>query len=331
VSHTPNSDASTDRLLRQALRPPSSAAPSEACLDAETLAAWMSGNLSGTRMDEARTHLADCAHCQAVLATMARIEPSLNAGAPERGVRRWWAWMVPLTAAAAALFIWIALPRDRTVTTPAVEQQTALADAKARLQAAPPPPAVASSKDQAANVAPEKKLEELRTTPVTEPKPAAPTAAAPVAPAPAQAPVTAPVPAERDLGRLNERVAKLAAPPIIITSPDAMIRWRVTGATVERSIDSGSTWKPTSSGITSDLTAGAAPSSSVCWLVGRGGVVLLSTDGSTWRRVAFPDTTDLSAVRATDAQSAVVTTSDGRTFATTNGGVSWVRQPLQEN
>ena len=79
------------------------------------------------------------------------------------------------------------------------------------------------------------------------------------------------------------------------------------------------------------LTALAAPSASVCWVVGRTGVVLLSTDGKTWRRLPFPETADLMAIQATDARSASVSTADARTFDTTDGGVTWVlRRPLQE-
>ena len=89
-----------------------------------------------------------------------------------------------------------------------------------------------------------------------------------------------------------------------------------------------------STGVAAELTAGAAPSATVCWLVGRGGVVLLSTDGRTWRRVAFPEMTDLSAVFTVDAGGNVasVTTVDGRTFVTTDGGATWVSplDPLQE-
>ena len=73
------------------------------------------------------------------------------------------------------------------------------------------------------------------------------------------------------------------------------------------------------------LTAGASPAPSICWLVGRQGIVLLSTDGRTWRRVAFPETADLSSVRATDDKSATVNTSDGRAFRTTDGGRTWTR------
>jgi photosystem II stability/assembly factor-like uncharacterized protein len=78
--------------------------------------------------------------------------------------------------------------------------------------------------------------------------------------------------------------------------------------------------------MAAELTAGAAPSASVCWLVGRAGVVLRTTDGRTWRRVPFPEMTDLSAVRAIDADGNVasVSTADGRTFSTTDGGATWV-------
>jgi len=76
-------------------------------------------------------------------------------------------------------------------------------------------------------------------------------------------------------------------------------------------------------GIGVDLIAGASPSRLVCWLVGRAGTVLLSTDGRTWRGVPFPVMTDLVAVQATNAQTATITTADGRTFQTTDGGRSW--------
>jgi photosystem II stability/assembly factor-like uncharacterized protein len=75
------------------------------------------------------------------------------------------------------------------------------------------------------------------------------------------------------------------------------------------------------------LTAGASPSPSVCWRGGPGGTVLLSTDGRMWRRVPFPEMTDLVSVRATDEHTATVTTLDGRTILTKDGGLTWVRSP----
>jgi len=46
--------------------------------------------------------------------------------------------------------------------------------------------------------------------------------------------------------------------------------------------------------------------------------------------VAFPEVTDLSAIQATDARNASVSTADGRTFSTTDGGATWVRRPPQD-
>lgn len=66
-----------------------------------------------------------------------------------------------------------------------------------------------------------------------------------------------------------------------------------------------------------------APSASVCWLIGRGGVVLLTLDGLRFERVNFPETADLASIRATDARHATVTTTGGRAFTTTDGGASW--------
>ena len=79
------------------------------------------------------------------------------------------------------------------------------------------------------------------------------------------------------------------------------------------------------------LTAGASPAPSVCWVVGRAAVVLLSTDGRSWRRLAFPEAVDLIAVRAVDATTASVTTADGRTLTTHDGGSTWVATALQES
>jgi len=75
------------------------------------------------------------------------------------------------------------------------------------------------------------------------------------------------------------------------------------------------------------LTAGASPSSSVCWLVGPRGTVVLSVDGGRWQQVGFPEPADLVAVRADDAKNATVTASDGRVFRTTDGGITWERTP----
>jgi photosystem II stability/assembly factor-like uncharacterized protein len=96
---------------------------------------------------------------------------------------------------------------------------------------------------------------------------------------------------------------------------------------VQRSLDAGATF---STEYTADsavlLTAGAAPSVNVCWLVGRSGVVVLTTDGRVWQRLTFPEQADLTAVTAIDARTATVTTADGRRFGTADGGRTWTRR-----
>ncbi len=92
---------------------------------------------------------------------------------------------------------------------------------------------------------------------------------------------------------------------------------------MQRSTDGGLTWQLQQTGVSASLVAGASPAPLVCWLVGRGGVVLLQTDGSTWRRIGFPEPVDLASIQATDERAATVTTADGRTFKTADGGLTW--------
>jgi hypothetical protein len=144
------------------------------------------------------------------------------------------------------------------------------------------------------------------------------------APPPPAAPAAAPLSETIQISgaRLLARSA-----PIQIISPDPSVRWRVTGGFVERSSDGGATWTATSTQLMVNLTAGASPSPSVCWLVGSAGTVLLSTDGTQFRVVPFPERIDLATVRTTDGRNATVTASDGRTFATADGGLTWLAKP----
>ena len=118
-------------------------------------------------------------------------------------------------------------------------------------------------------------------------------------------------------------MAKASNTPTLIVSPDANVRWRIARGDVERSVDGGTTWEIQPTGAPTTPTAGAAPSPTVCWLVGPGGLIVLSTDGKTWQRVSFPEAIDLTSIRASDAANATVTAIDGRTFVTSDGGKTW--------
>jgi hypothetical protein len=109
-------------------------------------------------------------------------------------------------------------------------------------------------------------------------------------------------------------------------APPPTTWWRILpSGTVERTTDAGASWQPVSIDQAARVTGGAAASASVCWLIGQSGIVFRSTDGAKFDRVVFPETADLTSIRVTDADHASVTTVDGRTFTTTDGGVTWQR------
>jgi len=327
-------DQSIERLLRQSLQTPRPDGVTDSCLDAETLAAWIDGALSGAALEMAQTHVADCARCQSMVGAMARTNAVVAQPEPERALRRWLPWLVPFTAAAAAVALWVAVPGDLSAPQrPAEEVQTQTARTNAQQPAsldsqlqAPtaitetPAPPSADKKAESQTSVPEfrKDVGRLETDSLKQQD----AASAPAAAASQAAPAANPARLARSANGLAETIALANE----IVSPDPSIRWRIAGAVVERSTNGGASWDAVPTGVAAVLTAGAAPTSTVCWVVGRGGVVLLSTDGRTWRRVAFPEITDLSAVRATDARTASVSTADGRIFSTSDGGVAWERR-----
>jgi hypothetical protein len=286
-------------------------------------------------------------------------------------------WLIPLTAAAAALLVWAVVPRrnlplsdrpvqvasDRPVALPG-DRSLVLPDqgrTLGRSAPSPAPPAKTEaqlqrqfqpsrapaaitapssapriSRDSSREGASAAAVDKLRALEKVEQK-AAPTSAK----EPSQAviarggdrvepptPAAAAPPAARSLvaNASNAAPAFRAVVGTVIVSSSQASRWRIVpGGTVERSTDGGSTWQAQETGATVTLVGGASPSPSVCWLVGPTGTVLLSTDGRSWQRVAFPEATDLISVRATDEKIAAVTTLDGRTFSTRDGGLTWVR------
>lgn len=162
--------------------------------------------------------------------------------------------------------------------------------------------------------------------------PAAPEPASPPAPAAATNQAAARAPAAAGGAALDEArssgrgrlAAKAFAAPTVIASPNPDVRWRVQpGGPVERTIDAGRTWRTQPTSVTAALAAGAAPSPTICWLVGAAGSVIVTTDGVTWQQVPFPEAIDLTSVRASDGTHATVTAIDGRAFTTSDGGQTW--------
>jgi hypothetical protein len=365
VSGPHDRDQAIDRLLRQSLSAPVPETTAS-CLDPETLAAWAEGGLSGRELELAQSHVADCARCQNILAVLVHgaldglTTVPANTPLAERARMRWIAWLVPLAAAAAAVTIWVAVPRSpaggpqpsaagRTqsserrapeVSAPGARQPpTDAKDSQTPVQA---PTSDRPSRDQAqAELRKDSDRRELD-SPKQESQPAdagaadradklraanEPAAVAPEKPVAAAAPA-APSPSARQA--FEERSANSAAQKVAPAGAVAALavtnRWRISGTTLERSTNGGSTWSAVATGVTSELTAISALSNTVCWVVGRRGVVLRTIDGQNFARVAFPEITDLSAIRAVDAQSATVTASDGRVFSTADAGATWQRR-----
>jgi len=171
--------------------------------------------------------------------------------------------------------------------------------------------------------------------PVTGVTPAAESPqAARAAPAPPAAPATS---AGAVAGFAGGSATAATAGP----SRDGVARWRLVGpgpadigarrsfdGLIERSDDGGGTWQRVSTGIRRRFTTGVAPSATVCWLIGPGGTVALTTDARTWRQLSAPaPDADLTSIEASDAQTATVRDTQGRSFRTTDGGASWTRLP----
>ena len=114
--------------------------------------------------------------------------------------------------------------------------------------------------------------------------------------------------------------------PIVIPTPDSSILWRVAGAhQIELSRDIGVTWQPQLTETDVRLVTGVAPTSKVCWVVGRHGTILRTVDGENWQTVKSPTELDLTTVSAEDAEVATITATDGTTYVTKNGGAKWKR------
>jgi len=332
--HGRATDETTEAAIDRLLRVSSDTSTTGSCLDAETTAAWAEGRLLPREVTAVEAHVSTCSRCQELIALVARTTPAREAADIAPGVTRWrLGWLVPLGAAAAALVVWVAVGRDNA---PMLEQQTAEQRSAVPLPREEPPQV--SSRDERALTdkasaaespsgdrekresgapasaalqktdAPEVRQEsaDVIDSKAKEAAGNMPAAAAPVA--------------ARSRADVQARTVQVA---VEVASPDNAIRWRAMAGSLQRSVDGGQTWSsfPIDPGI--QITAGASPTPTVCWFVGRGGVVMLSTDGMNWRRLQFPALTDLVSLRTSNAQAATIAAADGQTFETTDGGRTW--------
>jgi hypothetical protein len=128
-------------------------ATTAACVDAETLAAWVDGGLPKADATAVEMHLADCERCTAMVATFARTIPDAPVAA-SLWTRWHLRWLVPLATAATVAAVWVLVPRPESpqMTTlgrgPTTESQAAAAADAAQ------PATTSESKEQEARTAP---------------------------------------------------------------------------------------------------------------------------------------------------------------------------------
>jgi hypothetical protein len=306
VKHDNQRDASIDTFLRKSLRRDPAPAPDGPCVEPEVIAAWAEGALSRNEAAAIEAHLANCAACQQVLAVFARTVPApVESGL---GRTRWHLrWAIPMTAAATAVAIWVAVPDDRKEP---IQDAFAIADSTPSTE--PSEPAAKSEADRAAPsvVAPERSESPARrdadsslraraeNREMQQEKQEAGGQALPrepAAPAAAAAPTSDPRPladaaeapaAARSAAVAQQRPEAEAFAPIEVVSPDPNVRWRVlTTGRLERSINAGKTWE------------------------------------------TVPLQMKIADVRAVSATTAIATAVDGRQFRTDNQGRTW--NPVQ--
>jgi len=289
------------------------------CLDAETLAAWFDGGLSGAALEDVQSHVAACARCQALVGAMGRTRAAVAQPQPERSPKWWFAWAVPAAAAATAAAIWVAIPEQTNVAlnsppAPSLQKQEA---SEASPPSPPPPPAEAAPEQPRATAA-------------------APSREARAKEADAAAPAAAPTQSANDAlqspGLLNEAVSVRPAAPTPAAAErrdEAGQQGAAAGQLQARAAfannSCGPAWPVPPSDVMGLITAAASPSADVCWMVGRAGTVLRSTDHQSWRRVNIPQAVDLLRITAMNAQTATVVAAGGRTFSTSDGGMTWVQ------
>jgi hypothetical protein len=320
-------DRTLDKTLRHALAGGTDAPASGACLDAETLAAWLDDGLDPEAVARAEAHVSSCVRCQALVGAMVRTAPVVPVGGAARsGFWRW--WLAPVAATAAAVTLWMVVPAEspRPVAPEPPAQETAQAPTagvaevppvseQAETRSAPPasPPVASRPAEQAARQeavadASASNAKRTRETVSTEGAARSLKSSADVS--------------EQPTALAQSRFIAEVSP--VVMSPDPLVRWRIgPSGVVDYTADGGRTWARAATGVTTEIVAGSSPAPEVCWLVGRGGVVLVSHDGRTFARVSVPAEVDLVGVQASDARTAVVTTADGRVFQTADGGLSW--------
>jgi hypothetical protein len=135
-------------------------------------------------------------------------------------------------------------------------------------------------------------------------------------------------PRAKAFGVAGAAVAQLAqqrSESTIIQTPDPKVMWRIAGGNfVERTQDGGASWHGQVADPDVLLTSGSAPTTKICWLVGKAGMILITKDTMHWKRIPPPVPADFVAINAKNGSSSTVVAADGQKFSTDNEGKKWI-------
>ena len=342
-----------DRWLKTALTQPP--APTSAdCPDSETLAAYTDGGLNAKATGAVELHASSCSRCMAVLAGLERSRPvpaATHAWTSARVMR----WLIPLTAAATAVAIWVAVPErpitsgvdDLTTTSEQVSVPDQVPGAgpvqvpreRSSAMSVPVPGSVPAPRSGSVAQSPGENQKQAGRTQNRElDQQAGNLAGQGFAPE-----------ALRDAAgaRAAQEIAPASPPPPAAAAPAEAAPSRVGGVREEppaisaRSADTFAETVAPSAQRTALAAKIIATSESTApnderfrWRVINNALIERSTDGGrTWTRtVPLPRDSvkglTIVGIRAMSEQHATVRMSNGFEFSTTNGGSSWVQ--LQE-
>jgi len=316
-------DQAVERILERVMQEDGDSAPAAVCLDGETIAAWTEGALHRNEAAMVERHVAGCPRCRALMAALVETAPA--AAVPGSMWRQWrLAWVVPLATAATAAALWIAVPGTRPAGVRDVSETAATPAAPAA--ATPPAPQESFAFQNAAP--PEIPLRE-KSPETRENEQQARDSSAQVRPdAAAETAIARRIEADsRERTRNAAPQGSAASQRLLAASetvaPDGSTRWRIIGGQRLEKSTAGADWQAVALPAAGSIAAAAAPSTMVCWIVGTGGSVYLTIDGTSFARLPFPERVDLDAVTAIDDRTATVSAADGRSWRTSDGGMTW--------
>lgn len=347
------SDPNFDRVLGAAARRGREVG---ACPDAEQLAAFVDGVLPRAEREAIEAHAADCARCTEHLALLLPIAATTPVRRAARPLLVRWGWLVPVATAVVVAAIWVRMP-ERPVQAPVISD-TATAPAErtvdSETDAAPPAPAVTpgdradTAASGAADSAAAKPVEAQRRREAPQLlKQSAPEAVTPATPAETSAggaspeatavrepdeakteaaPSTTAMTAPARTGRREPSSRFLFVAPPTVEVDAGRIRYRATGRRLERSEDSGATWRVVEADAGAPFSAGACAPDGACWFGTSLGHVFHVANGRT-TRLELPVRSPVVSVTSLESGGVEVALLSGDRFRATGPDAPWTPAP----